>query len=134
MVSSTFQRRFREDTYPIGRLILDRARVLGISRSDLVHRLGYHDISSGHRTLSTVLLTGAVPLHIANHLAEAVEVDETLLRPVLEATARQKRDEGCGRRVERERNYRASFRPHLQVQTERVVPSPIFVAALLGKI
>jgi hypothetical protein len=27
--------------------------------------------------------------------------------------------------------YLASFQPHLQVQTERAVPSPIFVAALL---
>jgi hypothetical protein len=44
---------------------------------------------------------------------------------------RQKRDEACGRRAESERAYRASFHPHLQVQTERQVPSPIFVAALL---
>ena len=35
------------------------------------------------------------------------------------------------RRVDRERAYRASFRPHLQVQTERTVPSTIFIAALL---
>jgi len=33
--------------------------------------------------------------------------------------------------VEHERAYLAFFRPHLQVQTERAVPSPIFVAALL---
>src|SRR5439155_21617752 len=42
-----------------------------------------------------------------------------------------KPDEGRSRRVEIERAYRVSFRPHLQVQTERVVPSPIFVAAML---
>jgi hypothetical protein len=35
------------------------------------------------------------------------------------------------RRVESERAYLASFRPHLQVQTERAMPSPSFVAALL---
>jgi hypothetical protein len=35
------------------------------------------------------------------------------------------------RRVERERAYLACCRPHLQVQTERVVPSPIFIAAML---
>jgi hypothetical protein len=34
-------------------------------------------------------------------------------------------------RLEREQTYSAAFRPHLQVQTERAVPSPIFVAALL---
>src|SRR5882762_9579364 len=44
---------------------------------------------------------------------------------------RQKRDEARRLRVKSERAYRGSFRPHLQVQTERTVPSPIFVAALL---
>ena len=43
----------------------------------------------------------------------------------------QKRDEARERRIESKRAYLASFRPHLHVQTERAVPSPIFVAALL---
>ena len=34
-------------------------------------------------------------------------------------------------RVASERAYLAAFRAHLQVQTERTVPSPIFVAAML---
>jgi hypothetical protein len=34
-------------------------------------------------------------------------------------------------RVESERAHRASFRPHLQVETQRAVPSPILIAALL---
>ena len=33
--------------------------------------------------------------------------------------------------MESEQSYLASFRPHLQVQTERSAPSPVFVAALL---
>jgi hypothetical protein len=131
MVSPVFQPRFGEDTYPIGRFILERARALGLSRSDLVHRFSYRDIGKGHKALSTVLLTGVIPLHIANRLAEALEVDDALFRAVIDATMRQKRDEASVRRAESEREYRASFRPHLQVQTERQVPSPIFVAALL---
>jgi hypothetical protein len=31
-----------------------------------------------------------------------------------------------------ETTYRVSFRPHLQVQTARRVPSPIFAVALIG--
>ncbi len=131
MVSPVFQPRFGEDAYPIGRFILERTRALGLSRSDLVHRFSYGDLGKGHKALSTVLLTGVVPLHIANQLAEALEVDDALFRAVIDATIRQKRDEARGRRAESERAYRASFRPHLQVQTERQVPSPIFVAALL---
>ena len=41
MGSTTIQARFGEDTYPIGRFILDRARALGMSRTELVRRLGY---------------------------------------------------------------------------------------------
>jgi len=89
----------------------------------------HRDIGKGHKALSTVLLTGIVPLH--NQLAEGLEVDDALFRAVIDATMRQKWDEARRRRAESERAYRASFRPYLQVQTERQVPSPIFVAALL---
>jgi hypothetical protein len=105
--------------------------VLGIRRSDLVRRLHYLDIGSGHKALSEVLLTGVASRHVEKHLAEALEVDDALVTSVIGATTRQKRDEAGGRRVESERAYCNSFRPHVQVQTERAVPSPIFVAALL---
>jgi hypothetical protein len=131
MGSPTFQPRFGEDRYPIGRFILERARTLGMSRSDLVRRLHYLDISSGHRALSAVLLRGLVAPNMSNQLADALEADDALVGSVIGATMRQKHDEARRRRIESERAYHASFRPHLQVQTERAVPSPIFVAALL---
>jgi len=131
MGSAIIQARFGEDRSPIGRFILERSRALGITRSDLVRRLRYRDIGSGHMALSAVLLTGVVAPHIAKHLANALEVDDALVESVIDAAARQECDEARARRVESERAYVASFRPHLQVQTERAVPSPIFVAALL---
>jgi hypothetical protein len=148
MGSATIQADFDEGHYPIGRFILHRARALGMSRSDLVRRLGYRDIGTGHETLSAAMLTGVVAKQLANHLADALDADEALVGSVIDATFRQKRDEArldrtlwklqdalSGKkrrcRVEIERAYVASFRPHLQVQTERAVPSPIFVAALL---
>jgi hypothetical protein len=91
----------------------------------------YRDIGSGHKALSALVLTGVVSHHIAKHLAEALEIDDALLGSLIGATTRQKRDEALRRRVENERAYRDTFRPHLQVQTERTVPSPISVAALL---
>jgi hypothetical protein len=131
MGSAIIQARYGEDKYPIGRFILHRARELGMSRNDLVHRLGYRDIGSGHKALNALLLTGVIAPHIAKHLANALEVDDALVESVVGATTCQKHDEARVRRVESERAYLASFRPHLQVQTERAVPSPIFVAALL---
>jgi hypothetical protein len=145
MGSTAIQAEFAEDHYPIGRFILERARSRGMSRGDLVHRLGYPDIDSGHKALTAALLNGSVAPH---HLAEALEADDALVRSVIGATMRQKSDEarlghplwklqdaikGQKRqsRVENERAYCASFRQDLQVQTERTVPSPIFVAAML---
>jgi hypothetical protein len=123
--------RFGEDKYPIGRFILDRARALGISRSDLVRRLGYRDIAGGHKALGATLLSGLMASQIADHLAIALEADETLVAAVVYATRQQRDDEARRLRIEREQVYRDSFRPHIQVQTEHHVPSPIFVAALL---
>lgn len=131
MGSATILTRFGEDKYPIGRFISDRARALGISRSDLVRRLGYRDVSGGHKALSTALLTGVMAPQIEHHLASALEVGECSTRAVIEATRRQKDDEAGRSRIQSEQAYSNSFRPHLQVQTERRVPSPIFVAALL---
>jgi hypothetical protein len=53
---------------------LERARSLGMSRSDLVWRLGYPDISSGHETLNAALLTGLVAPQMARRLAHALNL------------------------------------------------------------
>jgi hypothetical protein len=131
MGSTTFQPRFGEDRYPMGRFILDRARALRITRSDFVRRLGYRDLAGGHRALSTTLLTGVVASQIADHLVSALEADETLVAAVVYATSLQRDDEASRLRIEREQVYSKSFRAHIQVQTERRIPSPIFIAALL---
>ena len=132
MGSATIQARFGEDTYPIGRFILDRAQALGMSRSDLVRRFGYRDIGNGHRALTKVLTTGTVLPQIAKHLADGLEVDHALVHAVVVETARQQHDEGCQRILARETAYRAAFKPHLRTETSRTIPEPIFVAALVG--
>ena len=95
MGSTTFQGRFGEDTYPLGRYILDRTRTLGISRTELVRRLGYRQIGNGHRALAEMLTTGMVPPQIAEHLADALQVDEAIVAAVTAATVRQQRDEAA---------------------------------------
>jgi hypothetical protein len=130
-MSSVFQARHGEDAYAVGRFIVARAQALGLSRTDLVRRLGYTDLNSGHRALGEFILTGITPTFIEKKLAHALEGDQGLLDAVLVATARQIRDEAGTRILAREDAYRAAFRPHLQIQTERSIPSPIFIAALM---
>jgi hypothetical protein len=121
---------FGEQDFPIGRLILDRARALGLSRTKIVRRLGYTDLSSGHRAPTDLMMTGTVPPFFTR-LADALEVEPSIVESVLIATARQQDAEAAVHVLAREEAYRAAFQPHLQVQTERRNPSPIFVAAIL---
>jgi len=97
MRSITIQARFGEDKYPIGRFILERARALGISRSELVHRLGYRQIGNGPRALAEMLTTGTIPPQIAKHLADALQVEDAIIAAVVSATARQQQDEASQR-------------------------------------
>jgi hypothetical protein len=131
MSSTTIQARHGEDAYPIGRFILHRARTLGLSRTEIVSRLGYRDIGNGHKALSELLTTAKIPPLIAQNLAQALQVDETLVASVISATARQQRDEDAQRTLARETAYGTAFQPHLRCETERAIPEPLFVAALL---
>jgi hypothetical protein len=131
-MSSTIQPRFGEDAFPVGRLIFDRARTLGLSRSDLVRRLGYRDVGKGHRVLSEILATGTVPPLAARKFANALEIDQEIVDAVILATTQKQHDTSRAKVLAQEEVYRADFQPHLQVQTERRVPSPIFVAAIMG--
>jgi len=131
MGSTTIQTRFGEDTYPIGRFILERSRALGINRAELVRRLGYRQIGNGHRALAGQLTTGTVPPLIGQHLAEALQADEAIVAAVMTATARQQQDEAGQHTLARETAYRRAFKPYLRCETERAIPEPLFVAALL---
>jgi hypothetical protein len=130
-MASLIQPRYGEDTYTVGRLVFDRMKALGLSRTGLVRRLGYRDLNSGQRGLTEVLLTGIVPPFIEGKLAHALEVEQDVIDMVLLATAQQHHDEAHAQILANEEAYRATFRPHLQVETERQIPSPIFIAALL---
>jgi hypothetical protein len=131
-VNSSFRLRFGKDGYPISRFLVNRAQALGFTRGDLAGRLGYRDISNAHEALGAALSTGTVPVHMRKHLADALELDEVIIDSVMEATSRQRQDEWRTLLLAKERDHAASFQPHLRPETERVVPEPIFIAALIG--
>jgi hypothetical protein len=78
-MSAIIQSRFGEDAYPIGRFILDRAKALGLSRTDMVRRSGYRDLNSGQRALTDFLMTGVVPSFVEKKLAGVLEVEQEFL-------------------------------------------------------
>jgi hypothetical protein len=130
-MSSIIQPRFYEDAYPIGRLVFDRAKSLGLSRTELVQRLGYANLNTGHRALTELLMTGAPSPIIAGKLGETLEIEQDLVDAIMLATLRQKSDEARVQMLDREEAYMRSFRPHLRSETARTIPEPIFIAALL---
>jgi hypothetical protein len=125
------QLRFGEEQYPIARLVLHQAQALGLTRTMIVQRLGYKDLSNGHRALADLMMTGTVP-PFCTRLAETLEVDQSIIEAAMIVTARQHDAEAAVHRLAKENAYREAFRPHLQVQVERDRPSPVFVAALIG--
>jgi hypothetical protein len=131
---ASIQARFGEDSYAIGRFVIDRARASGLNRKHLVSRLGYRDLGAGHRVLNNLLRTGVVPrmTNFAEHLAHALEVNGSILAAVIECTEWQRRDEERARVLAREAAYRAGFRPHLRAESSRIRPEPLFIAALVG--
>ena len=74
---------------------------------------------------------GTVPPLIAQHLADALHAGAEVVASVMAATARQQHDEASQRILTREAGYRTAFKPHLRCETEREIPEPLFVAALL---
>ena len=58
-------------------------------------------------------------------------MENELVAAVTAATARQQQDKASQRTLARETAYRTAFKPHLRCETEREIPEPLFVAALL---
>jgi hypothetical protein len=127
-----FDVRHGDDRYSIGRLIIGRADQLALSRSEIVTRLGYRNLSKGHRLLTSVLTTARVPAYIVGNLVAALDVESDAVRRAMAETAAQRRAEAAAQSDAEDREYRANFRPHLRVETECERPSPIFLVAMLG--
>jgi hypothetical protein len=70
-MGSSFRLHFGEDKYPISRLLVYRARALGLTRSDLARSLGYRDLGDAHKALANALKTGTAPAHMRSHLGSA---------------------------------------------------------------
>jgi hypothetical protein len=130
---ASFQPRFSDIRYAIGRVVVDRTNALDMSRRQLVHQLGYQDRpSKGHELLSAFMAGANLSPPFLDRLSNVLEIEPSILDAAILATARELDAEAAIRALDAEQRYRTSFRPHLQIQTARRVPSPICVAAMIG--
>ncbi|WP_373506393.1 hypothetical protein [Thiocapsa sp.] len=113
-------------TYPLPELIARRSRELGLTRPQLVLRMGYANVTKGLRRLAAIEqgdLRHSGQFH--GPLAAALEIPPEEVEDAFAATR-------AALDAEQEAAYRDAFRPHAVILTERSIPSPLFVAAFMG--
>lgn len=118
---------------PMERFLAARMDALALSPAELVRRWGYDNVSRGRRRLDAMALGQFTPdSDKLARLAVALEVSQARVchvwQETLDACARRKAEEEA-----REwQAWCAAFVPHAICRTERTIPSPIFVAGLIG--
>ncbi|MEH6727652.1 MAG: hypothetical protein V7703_15965 [Hyphomicrobiales bacterium] len=106
------------DKNSISKIIRDRLDVLGLSRRQLVQRLGYSNINKGFRRLEAILDGDRrTARNFAVKLSSALEVDIAEIETAITAD--------CNAALaEHDRQYRENFQPYAVILTERSIPSP----------
>lgn len=108
--------------YPIGKLIRERMKALGIVKAGLVSRLGYGNLARGLRRLDAALRDGEAGPHMLERLPAALEVSRAEVAEAHAATQ-------PAIALDRETARRASFHPHIEIGTETKPGIPAFIQA-----
>lgn len=116
--------------YAIQEYVIRTMREKGLKRSEVVQRLGYTNVAKGCRRLDQLLHNLEYNRTIMNNLHVALGVTRQEVQEKLEETAREIEQE----RLQEEERERRVFVPYLFCQTERRIPSPIFVCAILNAV
>jgi hypothetical protein len=114
-------------------LVVDRSTVLGLSRLDVVRRASYKNIAKGLRRLDE-LLKGEIgkTRDLIRALPAALDVPREVVEQAIEQTRRRIAEAQEATWHARETAWRAAFKPHAIILTERIVPQPIYVASIVG--
>jgi hypothetical protein len=117
----------------IANLIRSRMTELGLSPSELVKRLGYKNIAKGIRRIDA-LCDGDIggSKQFLDMLPQALETSAETVKIALDETVRELELAEKQEAEARDKIWRENFCPHAIILTERTVPSPIFVAAMIG--
>jgi hypothetical protein len=124
---------FISEPLAIESLLVDRSRVLDLSRPDLIRRAA----TKKHRqrfAAARRALAGDLDKTrgLIRALPAARDVPTEVVEHAIEETRRRIAEAQEAARQAREAAWRAAFRPHAIILTERTVPQPIFVAAIIG--
>ena len=117
----------------IATLVRSRMIELGLSRGELAKRLGYKNLAKGIRRIDALRdgdLEGTK--QFLDVLPQALETSAETVKLALEQTVRELELAEKQEAEAHDKIWRENFCPHAIILTERTVPSPIFVAAMIG--
>ena len=118
----------------IAALIRSRMTELGLSRGEFAKRLGYKNIAKGIRRID-VLRGWVISKGRGNNFwicCRSSETSADKVKRALDQTVWQPELPEKQEAEARDKIWRENFCPHAIILTERTVPSPIFVAAMIG--
>jgi hypothetical protein len=117
----------------IAALIRSRMIELGLSRGQFAKRLDYKNIPKGIRRIDA-LCEGDIEgtKQFLDVLPQALEISAETVKRALEETVREIELVERQEAETRDKIWRENFPSHAIILTERTVPSPIFVAAMIG--
>ena len=106
---------------------------LGLSRGEFAKRLGYKNVAKGIRRIDG-LCEGDIEgtKQFLDVLPRALETSAETVKRALDQTVRELELAEKQEAEARDKIWRENFCPHAIILTERTVPSPIFVAAIIG--
>ncbi len=107
---------------PLANLVNSRLSDLGISRVELMHRLGYANPARGLRRFDKFIATGRNPSHLLRALPNVLGLATTKVEAAADATRQQIVDA-------EEAAARERFRPHILALTQGV-RCPFFIQAV----
>ena len=118
--------RYTQQTLAMETLVRDRCDELGLKPVELVRRCGYQNASKGLRRLEQLRAGDfASTTGLLRTLPAALQLPVDVVEEAIQATQRYQREAA-------EAAWRAAFRPHAVIITERTIPQPIFVACMIG--
>jgi hypothetical protein len=123
----------KESSLAIQILIDERSRELGLSRSEIVRRCGYKNISKGIRRLDELYagdLQGTA--HLLAGLSIGLELSPDVVQRALNDTNQQLGERASRAAAEAEAAWRATFKPHGILLGTQERPSQIFIFAVTG--
>jgi hypothetical protein len=107
-------------------LIDRRCRELGLTRVELIKNCCYRNVAKGLRRLEQ-LRSGdlSTTIGLIERLPQALHVPDSAVTQAIDLTRGQLHDA-------HDTAWRAAFKPYAVILTDRSVPQPIFVAAVIG--